>query len=65
MTIKQRLTISNFLMIGIPVLIAFVISFFMITALWVPLVQENNIGVRDLEDFEKKSTFMLTQEKVN
>lgn len=61
MTIKQRLTISNFLMIGIPVLIAFVISFFTITALWVPLVQENNIGVRDLDDFEKTSSFLLTQ----
>ncbi|SUP41642.1 HAMP domain-containing sensor histidine kinase [Veillonella criceti] len=61
MTIKRRLTISNFLMIGIPVLIALIISFFTITALWVPIVQENNIGVRDLDDFEKTSSFLLTQ----
>lgn len=57
MTIKRRLTISNFLMIGIPVLIALIISFFTITALWVPIVQENNIGVRDLDDFEKQVLF--------
>lgn len=61
MTIKKRLAISNFLMIAIPTLVALIIAFLSITALWVPLVQENNIGVRDLEDFEKTSTFMLTQ----
>lgn len=61
MTIKNRLSISNFLMIVIPAVLALVVLFFGITALWVPLVQQNNIGVQDLEDFETNSTFMLTQ----
>ena len=61
MTIKKRLSISNFLMIVIPTVLALVIFFFGITALWMPLVQQNNIGVQDLSDFEANSTFMLTQ----
>ncbi len=61
MTIKNRLSISNLLMIIIPSLLALIIGFFGITALWMPLVQQNNIGVRDLEDFEKASTFMVQQ----
>ncbi len=48
-------------MIAIPAVLAVVVLFFGITALWAPLVQQNNIGVQDLEDFEQNSTFMLTQ----
>lgn len=61
MTIKGRLSISNFLMIVIPTILATVIFLLGITALWMPLVQQNNIGVQDLSDFESNSTFMLTQ----
>lgn len=48
-------------MVVIPSLLALLIGFLGMTALWIPLVQKNNIGVRDLEDFEKASTFMLQQ----
>lgn len=61
MTIKGRLSISNFLMIVITTVLATVIFLLGITALWMPLVQQNNIGVQDLSDFESNSTFMLTQ----
>lgn len=61
MTIKNRLSISNFLMIVIPAMLALFIGFVGIATLWVPLVHQNNVGVRDLEDFEKASTFITQQ----
>jgi signal transduction histidine kinase len=61
MTIKNRLSISNFLMIVIPTILALVIGFTAIAVIWIPLVHQNNIGVRDLEDFEKASTFIVQQ----
>ena len=61
MTIKSRLSISNFLMIVIPTILALVIGFIGIAVIWIPLVHQNNIGVRDLEDFEKASTFIVQQ----
>lgn len=61
MTIKNRLAISNFLMIIIPVFLALFIGFIAIATIWLPLVHQNNVGVRDLEDFEKASTFIVQQ----
>lgn len=61
MLIKKRLVISNILMIAIPSIVALLIVFVSLTAIWIPSVQRNNIGVRDLEDFERTGTFMLTQ----
>ena len=61
MLIKKRLAISNILMIAIPTIVALLIVFVSLAAIWIPSVQRNNIGVRDLEDFERTGTFMLTQ----
>lgn len=61
MLIKKRLVISNILMIAIPSIVALLIVFVSLAAIWIPSVQRNNIGVRDLEDFERTGTFMLTQ----